>query len=282
MGKQQYSAADDGAVNANDVEPPATANLAFEASRPDVDACDVCCDALPGYVCGDLRFLDKQWIDEHTARCGYCQRQLSGFQRLDHLLAEYEQECCAAVVKAPPFTKRTREVARYGTMESPLGKLLIAVTDAGVVEITFGRNTSNQEFLSHMMERGFDPVPDQQAIRPVVKQLSEYFQGSRNVFDVPVDFSGLTPFAKDVLQATAAVPFGGIATYSEIAKKIANPGASRAVGNALGRNPVPIILPCHRVVPADHSIGKYTGGVDIKVSLLSIEGALLPTGALVS
>jgi methylated-DNA-[protein]-cysteine S-methyltransferase len=281
MGNQQYSAADDGAVNANDVDPPANANLAVEASRPDVDECDLCCDALPGYVCGDLKILDKQWIDEHTAGCGYCQRQLSGFKRLDHLLLEYEQECCREV-KPPPFSKRTREIARYGTMVSPLGVLLIAVTDAGVVEITFGRNTSTEEFLSHMVERGFDPVPDQQAIHPVVKQLTEYFQGSRNVFDVPVDFSGLTPFAKNVLQATAAVPFGGVATYSDIAKKIANPGATRAVGNALGRNPVPIILPCHRVVPADHSIGNYTGGVDIKVSLLSIEGALLPTGTLVS
>ena len=280
MGNQQYSAADDGAVNANDVDPPANANLAVEASRPDVDPCDVCCDALPGYVCGDLRILDKQWIDEHTARCGYCQRQLTGFQRLDHLLSEFEQDRCAEV-KAPPFTKRTREVARYGTMDSPIGQLLIAATDAGVVEITFGRHTSNQEFVAHMVERGFDPIPDQRAVQPVVKQLTEYFQGSRNVFDVPVDFSGLSPFAKDVLQATAAVPFGGVATYSDIARRISNPGATRAVGNALGRNPVPIILPCHRVVPADHSIGNYTGGVDIKVSLLSIEGALLPTGALV-
>jgi methylated-DNA-[protein]-cysteine S-methyltransferase len=280
MGNQQNSAAD-GAVNANGAEPPAPAHLAVEASRPDVDECDLCCDALPGYVCGDLKVLDKQWIDEHTARCGYCQRQLTGFQRLDHLLSEFEQERCAEV-KAPAFTRRTRGVAKYGSMESPIGPLLIAATDAGVVEITFGRHTSNQEFLSHVIERGFDPVPDQQAIDPIVKQLNEYFQGSRNVFDVPVDFSGLTPFARDVLQATASVPFGGVATYSEIAKKISNPGASRAVGNALGRNPVPIILPCHRVVPADHSIGKYTGGVDIKVSLLSIEGALLPTGALAS
>ncbi len=281
MGKQQKSTADDGVVNDNGAEPPATANLAVEASRPEVDECDLCCDALPGYVCGDLKFLDKQWIDEHTAACGYCQRQLTGFQRLDHLLSEFEQDRCSEM-KAPAFTKRTREVAKYGSMESPVGPLLIAATDAGVVEITFGRHTSNQEFFSHVIERGFDPVPDQQAINPVVNQLKEYFQGSRNVFDVPVDFTGLTPFARDVLQATAAVPFGGTATYSEIAKKISNPGAARAVGNALGKNPVPIILPCHRVVPADHSIGKYTGGVDIKVSLLSIEGALLPTGALVS
>jgi methylated-DNA-[protein]-cysteine S-methyltransferase len=241
----------------------------------------VCCDALPGYVCGDLRILDKQWIDQHTAKCRYCQRQLTGFQRLDHLLSEFEHDRCADM-KAPAFTRRTREVARYGSMESPIGKLLIAATDAGVVEITFGRTTSKEEFLSHVIDRGFDPVPDQQAIDPVVKQLGEYFQGSRNVFDVPVDFSGLTPFARDVLQATAGVPFGGVATYSEIAKQISNPGATRAVGNALGRNPVPIILPCHRVVPSDHSIGNYTGGVDIKVSLLSIEGALLPTGALIS
>lgn len=80
--------------------------------------------------------------------------------------------------------------------------------------------------------------------------------------------------------ATAAFS-GGVATYSEIAKRIGNPGATRAVGNALGRNPKPIILPCHRHQFTDHSIGNYTGGVDIKVKLLSLEGALPPTGALV-
>lgn len=281
MGNKQNSAREDGTVNANNAEPPALVNLSVEARRPEVDECDLCCDAMPGYVCGDLRMIDKQWMEDHTAECGYCQRQLTGYQRLDHLLSEFEQGRCGEI-KAPVFVKRTREVAKYGTMESPLGTLLIASTDAGVVEITFGRTSSTQEFLSHMVQRGFDPVPDQHAIQPVVRQLTEYFQGSRNVFDVPVDFTGLSPFAKNVLQATVAVPFGGTATYAEIARQIANPGASRAVGNALGRNPVPIILPCHRVVPADRSIGNYTGGVDIKVSLLSIEGALLPTGALVS
>lgn len=281
MGTQHLSAADDGVVNANDTDPPAIADLAHVASRPDVDPCDVCCDAMPGYVCGDLRVIDKQWIDDHTARCGYCQRQLTGFQRLDHLLFAFDQDCCASA-EAPPFTKRTRERARYGTMDSPLGPLLIAISDAGVTDISFGRTSTTEEFLTRIIDRGYDPVPDQQAIQPVVVELTEYFQGSRNVFDVPVDFSGLSPFAKDVLQATAAVPFGGVATYSEIARRIDNPGASRAVGNALGRNPIPIILPCHRVVPADHSLGNYTGGVDIKANLLTIEGVLLPSGLLVS
>jgi methylated-DNA-[protein]-cysteine S-methyltransferase len=281
MGNDRHSAATElGGMTARDSDPPNS--LAMVASRPDVDECDVCCEAMPGYVCGDLKAIDAKWLEEHTEHCGYCRRELSGFQRLDHLLAAYESRCCEAVLAPPPFTQRTREVARYGEMESPIGPLLIAVTDDGVCEIEFGRSTTVAAFLGRLTGRGFDPVADQRAIAPVVKQLSEYFQGRRNTFDVPVDFSGLSPFARDVLQATARVPFGGVATYSEIAKRIGNPGASRAVGNALGRNPIPVILPCHRVVPADHSIGKYTGGVDIKVKLLSLEGAALPAGALVS
>lgn len=280
MGNDRHlSATELGGMTARDSDPPNS--LAVAASRPDVDECDLCCESIPGYICGDLKIIDKHWIDEHTAHCGYCQRQLTGFQRLDHLLSEFESNCCADVT-APPFRNRTREIARYGTMDSPLGVLLIAVTNEGVCEIDFGRNRTVDEICDRLNERGFDPIPDQTAIQPVVDQLSEYFQGRRNTFDVPVDFSHLSPFARDVLQATAAVPSGGVATYSDIARQIGNPGASRAVGNALGRNPVPIILPCHRVVPADHSIGKYTGGVDIKVKLLSLEGALLPTGALVS
>ena len=256
-------------------EPPgATATLERAASVPDVDPCDVCCEAIPGYVVGDLASIDEEWLEQHTARCGYCRKELTGFQRLDHLLSEYDARCDIPP-KAPPFTHRTREIARYGTMDSPIGPLLIAVTDEGVCEIEFGRSTTTPVFLAKLTERGFDPVHDEVAIAQVVDQLTEYFQGRRNRFDVPVDFSGLSPFARDVLQATATVPFGGLATYSEIARRIGNPGASRAVGNALGRNPIPVILPCHRVVPADRSIGKYTGGVDIKVKLLRLEGAAL-------
>lgn len=267
-------------MTARGSEPPNT--LAVVASRPDVDACDVCCEAMPGYVCGDLQVIDAEWLEEHTQRCGYCRRELGGFQRIDHLLSAYEASRCESVSTPPPFTRRTRDVAHYGKMDSPIGPLLIAVTGDGVCEIEFGRSTTLPAFLGRLTHRGFDPVLGQQAIEPVVGQLSEYFQGRRNTFDVPVDYSGLTSFARDVLQATARVPFGGVATYSEIARRIGNPGASRAVGNALGRNPIPVILPCHRVVPADHSIGKYTGGVDIKVKLLSLEGATLPVGALVS
>jgi methylated-DNA-[protein]-cysteine S-methyltransferase len=280
MANDRHAAAtEQGAMTQRDSDPPNS--LATLASSPGIDECDLCCEAIPGYVCGDLKTIDASWLEEHTAMCGYCRRELTGFQRLDHLLSEYESSSCASVA-APAFRKRDRELARYGSMESPLGTLLIAVSDEGVCEIDFGRNHGIDVFRDRMTERGFDLIEDQRAIQPVVDQLSEYFQGRRNTFDVPVDFSHLSPFARDVLQATASVPPGGVATNSEIATRIGNPGASRAVGNALGRNPIPIILPCHRVVPADRSIGKYTGGVDIKVKLLSLEGAALPTGALVS
>lgn len=276
----QLAATEQDSMNVRDCDPPNS--LAAMANQPEVDPCDVCCDAMPGYVVGDLQAIDAVWLEEHTANCGYCRRELGGFQRLDHLLAEYDASRCEPGCSPPPFTRRTRRAARYGEMESPVGPLLIAVTDEGVAEITFGRSTSIQAFLDKLVDRGFDPVHDQQAVQAVVGELSEYFEGRRNAFDIPVDFSGLTPFARQVLQATAAVPFGGVATYGEIARRIGNPGASRAVGSALGRNPVPVILPCHRVVPANRSIGNYTGGVDIKVRLLSIEGAALPAGVLVS
>ncbi len=279
MGNERRPAVNDEGIPSFDTN-PATA-LADLASHADVDPCDICCDAIPGYVCGDLPLIDTQWMEAHTAACDYCRNELSGFERLEHLLSEYKSVCCTTM-PTPPFRHRLREVAHYGTMESPLGILLIAATDAGVCEIDFGRNRTFEDFRNRMTERGFDLVSDQQAIQPVVDQLTEYFQGRRNSFDVPVDFSHLTPFARNVLQATAAIPSGGVATYADIARQIGNPGASRAVGNALGRNPVPIILPCHRVVPANRTIGNYTGGTDIKVTLLSLEGALLPSGALVS
>lgn len=267
-------------ASATTVEPPNS--LAVLASRPDVDPCDVCCEAMPGFICGDLPTIDTQWMATHTEHCTYCRNELKGFQRLDHLLAEYETAYCKTM-EAPPMRHEIRTIARYGTMDqSPLGSLLIATTDAGVCEIDFGRGMTIDQFAKLLTQRGYDPVFDQQAIQPVVSELTDYFQGHRKTFDLPIDYSRLTPFARAVLQATAAIPTGGVATYSDIAKQIGKPGASRAVGNALGHNPVPIILPCHRVVPANRSIGNYTGGVDIKVTLLSLEGALLPTGALVS
>jgi methylated-DNA-[protein]-cysteine S-methyltransferase len=103
--------------------------------------------------------------------------------------------------------------------------------------------------------------------------LAEYFSGKRSRFQVPLDYSGLTPFTRSVLDATAEVPFGELRTYRQIAERVGRPRATRAVGNALHRNPIPVIIPCHRIVRSDASIGGYGGGVAIKEQLLHLEGA---------
>jgi methylated-DNA-[protein]-cysteine S-methyltransferase len=125
-----------------------------------------------------------------------------------------------------------------------------------------------------LIERGFLPVRDEAVIEPVAREVNSYLNGERSVFGVPVDLSGISEFSRAVLDATAAVPFGETRTYGEIAAAIGKPGAMRAVGNALNKNPVPLIVPCHRIVPTGGGIGNYAGTPQVKERLLSIEGAL--------
>ena len=106
-------------------------------------------------------------------------------------------------------------------------------------------------------------------------ELEDYFSGRRKTFEVPIDFRFVTPFQERVLRATARIPFGSVSSYGEIARQIGKPEAQRAVGGALGHNPVPIIIPCHRVIAANGSIGGYTGGLEIKRELFKIEGISL-------
>jgi methylated-DNA-[protein]-cysteine S-methyltransferase len=165
--------------------------------------------------------------------------------------------------------------ASYAQIASPLGPLFVAATDVGVCEVGFGCNQSESVFQRQLKERGFRPVADANAIANVARQLREYFGGMRDHFEVPLDFSGVSPFTQSVLTATTHVPFGHLSTYRDIAQQVGRPAATRAVGNALGRNPIPVIVPCHRIVRSDHSLGGYTGGLEIKEQLLSLEGVLI-------
>ncbi len=109
---------------------------------------------------------------------------------------------------------------------------------------------------------------------PIVDELREYFAGTRrDLGDIPVDLGGSTPFERRVYEVTRAIPFGKVATYGQIARLIGQPNAQRAVGNALGKNPIGIVIPCHRVVGFD-SLGGYTGGLEHKKRLLRLEGVL--------
>jgi methylated-DNA-[protein]-cysteine S-methyltransferase len=111
---------------------------------------------------------------------------------------------------------------------------------------------------------------------PVRRELDEYFDGHRTAFDLDVDWSPMADFQRSVLTATAAIPFGGHASYGQVAESAGNPRASRAAGTALGRNPIPIVIPCHRVWAAGGKLGGYTGGLERKRALLELEGALQP------
>jgi methylated-DNA-[protein]-cysteine S-methyltransferase len=175
---------------------------------------------------------------------------------------------------APAHRKLMRRVderrAYCSRVEGPFGPVLLARTPRGLCRVSFRR--SEESFLSELERRELLPEFAPRKLAREAGQLERYFAGRLERFDLPLDLGLTTPFQRQVLQAAARVPFGKLASYSDIARRIGRPGARRAVGGALGRNPVAIVIPCHRVVAADGSIGGYTGGLKIKRALLDIEG----------
>src|SRR5262249_3143962 len=155
----------------------------------------------------------------------------------------------------------------------PIGRVLVAVSDAGVVRIAFRRRAAS--FVAELAQQlGAEAVRSRARTADVVRQLRGYFAGERLAFEVPGGLGRLTQFQRRVLAAPAAAPAGRLVSYGDIARRIGRPGGSRAVGQALGHNPVPIVIPCHRVIAASGRIGGYTGGLGIKRALLRIEGTL--------
>jgi len=169
---------------------------------------------------------------------------------------------------------RVRPVVYWDAIATPIGRLLVAVSDAGLVRVGF-RHTTAPAFTAQLAEQlDADVVRSPARTAHAVRQLRAYFAGRLRSFELPVDLGGLTTFQRRVLAATAAIPAGRLASYGDIARRIGRPGGSRAVGQALGRNPVPIVIPCHRVVAAGGRIGGYAGGLGIKRTLLRLEGTL--------
>jgi methylated-DNA-[protein]-cysteine S-methyltransferase len=153
------------------------------------------------------------------------------------------------------------------TIDSPVGPLLLAASDAGLHAIGFPA-------AKHPARRG----PDwREGAHPLLheakRQLGEYFDGRRRAFDLPLAPAG-TDFQRQVWQALATIPYGATISYAQLAARVGNPRAMRAVGAANGRNPLPIVLPCHRVIGADGSLTGFGGGLDTKRFLLELEGAL--------
>jgi methylated-DNA-[protein]-cysteine S-methyltransferase len=163
----------------------------------------------------------------------------------------------------------------YASMDSPLGELLVAVTPRGVVRVSYASEIADQ-VLAELAERVSPRVLRlPRRTDELRRELDEYFAGSRQQFDIAVDWSLVRGFARGVLHATAGVPFGQVSTYRQMAEAAGSPRASRAAGNALGSNPIPIVVPCHRVLHSGGGLGGYAGGLERKKLLLTLEGSLI-------
>lgn len=161
------------------------------------------------------------------------------------------------------------------TFQSPLGTMIIAATDKGLAGLWFeGQKHLPEELIGTTVWPNNEKHP---VLKKVIQQLTEYFSGQRTQFDVPLDLSGGTEFQQAVWQVLLAIPQGRTSSYSDVSHRIGKPAAVRAVGAAVGRNPVSIIVPCHRVVGMNGSLTGYAGGLDRKTALLKLEGALQET-----
>lgn len=157
------------------------------------------------------------------------------------------------------------------TCPSPLGAIALAATSKGLAGLWF---IDGQRYLPEEVAglAQWPADPDHPVLKQASRQLAEYFAGRRKHFDVPLDLDCGTAFQQSVWQALLAIPPGGTASYGEVSRRIGKPLAMRAVGAAVGRNPVSIIVPCHRVMGSDGSLTGYGGGLHRKVALLRLEG----------
>jgi methylated-DNA-[protein]-cysteine S-methyltransferase len=181
---------------------------------------------------------------------------------------------------APDLTSRAEaegliDVA-YTSVDSPLGPLVVAATPKGLVRVSYTEFRREGEVLEELARRVSPRVLEAPGrLDPVRRELDEYFEGRRQDFDVPIDWSYLAGFTREVLRATARIGFGDVSSYAGVAAEAGSPRAVRAAGNALGSNPMPVVVPCHRVLRSGGKLGGYTGGLERKEFLLRLEGALL-------
>jgi methylated-DNA-[protein]-cysteine S-methyltransferase len=158
----------------------------------------------------------------------------------------------------------------FDIADTPIGPLLVAVTDRGLCRISYDPEPEREtDALARTF--GVRVLQSPRQVDPVRRELDEYFEGRRRDFDLPLDLRGRTGFARDILERLARVPYGEVTTYGTLAQQAGRPRAARAVGTIMNRNPIPIVLPCHRVVGSTGSLVGYGGGLERKRQLLDLE-----------
>ena len=162
----------------------------------------------------------------------------------------------------------------YAPADSPFGTLLLAATKRGLVRVAFPEESVDATLerlavrISPRIVEAPGPLDDMR------RELDEYFDGRRRQFELPLDWTLVGPFGRRVLDVASEIPYGGVLSYAEVAAEAGSPRGSRAAGNALGANPIPIVVPCHRVLRSGGTLGGYGGGLARKQFLLELEGAL--------
>jgi methylated-DNA-[protein]-cysteine S-methyltransferase len=161
----------------------------------------------------------------------------------------------------------------YRTLDTPIGSLLLVASDDGLVYIAFEREGHDAvlERLAGEVSPRVLRAPGR--LDPAAHELDEYFEGRRVAFDLPLDFRLVHGFRRDTLEQLLRVPYGRTASYTAIDRAAGRPKAARAVGSACANNPIPLVVPCHRIVRSDGVIGEYRGGTEAKRALLALEGA---------
>lgn len=185
---------------------------------------------------------------------------------------DYDPEGAAAAAKR--FAANAEPDISFAVLDLPIGRVVAATTETGLVRIAYeDLNGTVDQIVQQLADRLSPRILEQRAkLDSVARELDEYFAGSRTRFDIPLDWALIRGrFGAEVLKATSQIPYGGVSTYGEIASKAGNPAASRATGNALGNNPIPVVIPCHRVLRSGGGLGGYTGGLERKQALLALE-----------
>lgn len=162
-------------------------------------------------------------------------------------------------------------VVTYRMLDSPVGRLLLASTPAGLVRLAFDHGDHDVTLAD--LERRVSPnITETSApLDPIARQLDEYFEGSRRSFELSLDLRLASPFRRSVLEHLLTIPYGATASYAKVAANVGNLRAVRAAGSACATNPVALVVPCHRVVRSDGSMGNYGGGLEAKRLLLDLE-----------
>ena len=167
--------------------------------------------------------------------------------------------------------------AYYAHVQTVMGPMLIDGEGKRLVAVKFGVTASKivqaVEELHHELHGKFTLVPSDTKVSALAKQLQAYLAGKRTKFDVELDLSHVTPFRRDVLLECARIPRGTVSTYSDLARRVKRPNAYRAVGHTMATNPIPIVIPCHRVVGVNNDLTGFGGGLAMKRKLLALEGA---------